>query len=204
MAEETTISVKHVKKRRKIYKAALKVFAKKGFHNTKMQDVAEKASLGKGTLYWYFKSKEELFQFVIRCGFAEFNEAVLNAIAQVNHPMAKLKAAFEESLKFYFDNKDHIWVLTSFWSISGLGKLNKRLRKEVNEEFEVYKGIIIGVLTNAARLGFINKGDNVKRAAHFTALIDGLLVHRVLGIYVDDYGKVEAEVYKEFLKSLKG
>ena len=203
MAESAVVSAKHRKKRKQIYQAALKILAKKGFHNTKMQDVAEKAGLGKGTLYWYFKSKEELFQFVIRTGFEEFNQSVIDAIDIVDSPLDKLKAAFEESLQFYFENKDHIWILTSFWSISGLKKINSKLLEDVNEEFTTYRHIVAGVLSNAARLGFISKGNSVKRASHFMALVDGLLVQRVLGMYAEDYQKVQGAVYQEYVKGLK-
>ena len=198
-----TIQAKHEKKQKQIYLAALKILAKRGFHNTKMQDVAEKAGLGKGTLYWYFKSKEELFGFVIRSGFEDFNLSVISAINQVNHPLKKLKAAFEESLNFYFTNKDHIWILTSFWSVSGLKKLSNQLMKEVNEEFATYRHIVEGVLANATRLGHINPGNNRKRAAHFMALVDGLMVQRVLGMHTEESDKTEAEVFKEYLKGLQ-
>ncbi|MEM4391818.1 MAG: helix-turn-helix domain-containing protein, partial [Candidatus Nitrosotenuis sp.] len=44
-----------------IYHAALKNFAKTGYANTKMEDIAKTAKVSKGTLYLYFQSKEELF-----------------------------------------------------------------------------------------------------------------------------------------------
>ena len=47
-------------RRRLILNAAIQVFAEKGFHQATMDDVAEKAELGKGTLYYYFHSKDEI------------------------------------------------------------------------------------------------------------------------------------------------
>lgn len=41
--------------------AALDVFAEKGYHNTKMEEISEAAGVGKGTLYGYFESKQDLF-----------------------------------------------------------------------------------------------------------------------------------------------
>ncbi len=48
-------------KKIKILKAAMDVFAEKGFHTARMADVAEIAEIGKGTIYEYFRSKEDLF-----------------------------------------------------------------------------------------------------------------------------------------------
>ncbi|MFN3967089.1 MAG: TetR/AcrR family transcriptional regulator [Endomicrobiia bacterium] len=48
-------------KRNKIIQASINVFVKKGFFKTQMEDIAREAGVAKGTLYLYFKSKEELF-----------------------------------------------------------------------------------------------------------------------------------------------
>ncbi|MBN2025418.1 MAG: TetR/AcrR family transcriptional regulator [Actinobacteria bacterium] len=45
---------------KQIKEAALMLFSEKGFHNTTVTQIAEAADLGKGTIYWYWKSKEDL------------------------------------------------------------------------------------------------------------------------------------------------
>lgn len=47
-------------RKNQILDAATEVFSKKGFQKARMDDIAEEAKLGKGTLYWYFKSKESI------------------------------------------------------------------------------------------------------------------------------------------------
>jgi AcrR family transcriptional regulator len=47
-------------RRNQIIESAIKVFAREGFANTRMEDVATESGLSKGLLYWYFKSKEEI------------------------------------------------------------------------------------------------------------------------------------------------
>lgn len=58
-------------KRRLILDSATRLFAARPFHEVRLEDVAAAASLGKGTLYIYFASKEELYLSLIREGFAE-------------------------------------------------------------------------------------------------------------------------------------
>ena len=48
-------------KRLRIIEAAVIVFSRKGFHRAKVEEIAEVAGVGKGTVYEYFKSKKELF-----------------------------------------------------------------------------------------------------------------------------------------------
>ncbi|MFP4171893.1 MAG: TetR/AcrR family transcriptional regulator [Candidatus Hydrogenedentota bacterium] len=55
-----------------ILDAALDVFAEKGFHEARMDEIAERAGITKGTIYLYFESKEELFLAMVRTGFAEW------------------------------------------------------------------------------------------------------------------------------------
>jgi len=49
-------------KRRRIFEAAFKVFGQSGFERAKVEDIAKEAGIGKGTLYEYFASKQELFR----------------------------------------------------------------------------------------------------------------------------------------------
>ncbi len=49
------------RRRQQIIIAAKKIFSSKGFHKTTMEDIAKKAELSPGTLYLYFKNKDELF-----------------------------------------------------------------------------------------------------------------------------------------------
>jgi len=64
----------------KIVKAAFDIFQLNGYHNAKMKDIADKAGIGKGTLYEYFTSKKELFEnsmiYSMEIGFVGIKEIV--------------------------------------------------------------------------------------------------------------------------------
>ena len=49
-------------KKKGIIQAAIGIIARRGLAQTKMEDIAQAAEIGKGTLYEYFKSKDEIFQ----------------------------------------------------------------------------------------------------------------------------------------------
>jgi AcrR family transcriptional regulator len=70
-------------KRRHIIQTAVKLFSEQPFHKVRLDDVAEAAGVGKGTVYIYFKNKEELYYYLIYEGFAELVDRLR---AQVSQP----------------------------------------------------------------------------------------------------------------------
>jgi AcrR family transcriptional regulator len=84
--------------REKILAAALEVFSAKGFHGTTVDEIAERAGLGKGTVYRHFRSKKGLFSELIRLKVAELEETVQGTI----DPQADVLDIIETYLKVYF------------------------------------------------------------------------------------------------------
>ena len=97
--------------REKILAAALEVFSAKGFHGTTVDEIAENAALGKGTVYRHFHSKKGLFSELIRLKVAELEEKVKGSI----DPNADVLEIIETYLKTYFSffdrNRDLYKVL---------------------------------------------------------------------------------------------
>src|SRR5213596_85003 len=62
----TDRSTGHEDKRRLILDAAVRVFARKGYHTSRVGDIAEEAGVAHGLLYHYFRSKEELLETIFR------------------------------------------------------------------------------------------------------------------------------------------
>ena len=74
--------------------AALAVFAEKGFAAAKLDEIARRAGVSKGTLYLYFKDKEELFRAVVRNTIAPNLETVRTSLIQTGLPFAQLVRQF--------------------------------------------------------------------------------------------------------------
>src|SRR5260221_12614826 len=64
-----------------IQKAAREVFARRGFADASMEEIAQAAGLAKGTLYLYYESKRELYAAALRAGLVELCEALERAVA---------------------------------------------------------------------------------------------------------------------------
>ena len=92
-------------KRSKILGAAAELFAAHPFHKVLLSDVAEAAGVGKGTLYIYFKNKEDLYLSVLYNGFAGLIERIRCRLDQCQlGPMENLEAAINEIVQFAYQN----------------------------------------------------------------------------------------------------
>src|SRR5213078_3920681 len=93
------------KKRQLIAATAARLFATRPFHKVKLDDVAAAAGVGKGTLYIYFKSKEDLYFWLIHDAFAKLVEQLSAQLADgALSPMQSLERIVAELVKFGFDN----------------------------------------------------------------------------------------------------
>jgi AcrR family transcriptional regulator len=79
---------------REICAAALEVFAEKGFAAARLDEIAKRAGVSKGTLYLYFKDKEELFRAVVRDTVAPNIEAVRAATLAADLPFDQVARLF--------------------------------------------------------------------------------------------------------------
>jgi len=79
---------------REICRAALDVFAEKGFAAARLEESARRAGVSKGTLYLYFKDKEDLFRAVVRDAIVPNVEAITAAVATLDAPFPDIVRMF--------------------------------------------------------------------------------------------------------------
>lgn len=82
-------------KKMDITKAAAKVFAREGYHNTKVQMIADELQVSVGTIYNYFKSKEEILQYIFQIEYERRLEFIEKVEKQDISPLEKLRLFLE-------------------------------------------------------------------------------------------------------------
>ena len=93
-------------KREAILRAAIKVFAGKGYFNSKVADIAGEAGIADGTVYLYFKSKDEILHSIFDRAMAEFIAEGRKELDAIDHPTEKLKRIAELHLEKLGDDRD--------------------------------------------------------------------------------------------------
>lgn len=161
----------------KIVQAAITTFSKYGYDKTRMDDIAKSAKLGKGTLYLYFKSKEELFYDISENSIKELKE-------QLSKLFSKKEDLVHDAEKFYdqYRNLIHDSEKVSFEMIAESSR-NPKLRKALYEQRMKVYGIVIDYLRRQIEKGFFRKDMDVNAiASGLVALYDGLTISKLLGI----------------------
>ena len=93
-------------KREAILRAAIKVFAGKGYFSSKVADIAGEAGIADGTVYLYFKSKDEILHSIFERAMAEFIEEGKREIAAIESPVEKLRRIAQLHLEKLGDDRD--------------------------------------------------------------------------------------------------
>jgi AcrR family transcriptional regulator len=108
-------------RREQILAAAKQVFAEKGFHETTIADVARGAGLSYGVVYWYFDSKEELFQALMSAEESALRGRISVALAasEARDTAGLLREAVRTTFEYFEDDRAATRLL--FRDTSGLG-----------------------------------------------------------------------------------
>jgi TetR/AcrR family transcriptional regulator, fatty acid metabolism regulator protein len=98
-------------KRRVILDAAVRVFATKGYHTSRVADIAEEARIAHGLLYHYFESKEEVLQTIFRENWSQLLEAFTRIEESAEPPLEQLGAIAKVFLRSWRDQPDLVRVM---------------------------------------------------------------------------------------------
>lgn len=122
-------------KRELLLHHAFQVFIQKGFHLTKVDEIAKQAGIGKGTIYEYFSSKEELFRETLKDKICHHEQLLKESMEQEVDPIKKLEAFYQTHSKIYMGNENMAKMI-----ISNLGFINEEMHNWLlNEKYEFVK-----------------------------------------------------------------
>ena len=142
MAEKAQNSKKDHRKDQ-ILNAALNVIIRKGYSDCRMDDIVSEANLSKGAIYWYYKSKKDIFLSLVNHWVNSFG-VTLNHIVQKEQPASdQLKSLFDFFVNAYEQNPNVFKAELEFWSLSSRDKdFHSKTQKVYNEFLELIEAII--------------------------------------------------------------
>ncbi len=147
-------------KREVILDAAIRVFAEKGFHSSRISDVAKEAGVAEGTIYLYFKNKDDLLLSIFSKRVGAFVEDVRRAVASVTTPQEKLKTIVEKHFS-HLEGDPHLAQVIQI----ELRACSVFMRGGVSPELKAYLEIIEEVLEEGKARGVFREDLNVKLAS---------------------------------------
>jgi AcrR family transcriptional regulator len=159
----------------KMIRSAIENFAKTGFDKTRMEDIAALAGVAKGTLYLYFKNKEDLFYAICEHNLEELRDQLSKLFDRKENIMSDVERFYDEYLKVSL-GADTIW-----FEMIALSTRDPKLREILSENQSKVYLMVKEFLNIQIGKGFFRKGIDIDAiASGLIALYNGLAVNKLL------------------------
>src|SRR5262245_18500964 len=164
-------------KPQQIIDAAVRVFARKGYYNSRVSDVAREAGIAAGTIYLYFRTKDEILITLFRSKMARFVASAREVIRDLPDPVSKLRRLIALHFEMLEQNPDLAEVVQV-----ELRQGHKFFRGACSQELSSYFALIASVIDDGVAQGQLRGGlpGAVSSKALFGAM-DQLATSWVLG-----------------------
>jgi TetR/AcrR family fatty acid metabolism transcriptional regulator len=139
-------------KRDRILDAAIKVFAKEGFYNARVSQIAELAGVADGTIYLYFKSKDDLLIQLFEDRVERINQKVRDAIQSTESAVARLQLFVELYFDFIAADRSLAEVITV-----ELRQSSKFIKEYKNPKFADFLRILAGIVEAGQKAGELRR-----------------------------------------------
>jgi len=166
------------KRKNQILDAAANVFSRRGFHDARVDDIAEEAGLSKGTLYWYFKSKDDIIIGLLDRLF-EFGASGVRELQSKEMPAT---AMLRQSVDLLLQDLDR-WINLIPLAYEFLGLLFRR--KIVQAAFKRYFRHYMDLITPIIQKG-IDEGEFQADSAKEVAIAIGAIFEGTILLWVYD------------------
>jgi AcrR family transcriptional regulator len=180
-------------KRPRLVKAATVVFAKKGYASTRVADIAERAGVGKGTVYEYFSSKEELLFAVFESINQDISSRMNVALSKGGSANDRLLALLRLGAEVISAQVDLTPVMLDFWAASRGKDFEEQYRKAVVANYDFFRNLVADFVRGGQDRGeFRSEVDADALAAMVVATVDGLGIQLSFDRSIDPHRITEA------------
>jgi TetR/AcrR family transcriptional regulator len=180
------------KTKRDIFESAIKTFSTNGYDGATMEEISSSAGVAKGTFYYYFKSKDEVFKYIITEGISLLREQIKSIIKGPEGYTYKLRELSKQQLRIVYENRDLFKVIMSqAWG----GKIR---HSELRELIKGYMEDVEKFLTKAMEDGIIKKCEPSFLAYMYFGTLGSIGVYN----FIKNDSKKLDEITDNFMENL--
>jgi len=177
-------------RRSQILDAALDAFAQKGLHDTKVSEIAARAGVSQGTVYWYFDSKEELFKAVFTDRVEMmFQPLFATALDESLSPAKRILGISQAILELTAEREEIVFVFIQTLATREVANL-------VTYDIARYYHDVLGVLMPLFEAS--GHPQPIVAAKVYAAVLDGLMLRHLLDADSIDPEREVAEISEFF------
>jgi AcrR family transcriptional regulator len=153
--------------RGRLLDAALAVFLERGYHDATLQEITDRADLGTGTLYLYFRDKRSIYEALARRVLGELRARWLTSVGNERDPIEQVVLMVKTSAEFFVENRELSELFLKqgptpeSWLIHEIGEGIRGVLSERVVQPELIAHLVIGTGIQAGRFALAQK--RVKR-----------------------------------------
>jgi AcrR family transcriptional regulator len=187
-------------RKQQIFAAAITCFGRKGYHQTTMDDIVAESGLSKGALYWYFKSKKELFLSLFNEFMAQFGKE-WESIAAIQGTSAtdKLRASLTLFRVGMGQMIPFFGVMMEAWALT---RHDEDVESLMNEFYKPYVEIMVGIIEEGVASGEFQVESTQATSMLILILFDGITLAMAAGIWHHDWDEIIDAAEEMVLKGL--
>lgn len=144
---------------KQIIEAAVVVIAENGYHQAQVSKIAKQAGVADGTIYLYFKNKEDILISLFREKMGSFVGKIQKEIEGISSPSEKLYVMIEKHFQLLAADR-HLAIVTQL----ELRQSNKEIRQRINEVLKEYLKVVESILVEGIKKGEFRKDLDIRLA----------------------------------------
>jgi AcrR family transcriptional regulator len=184
-----------------ILKAALTCFARKGYHQTTMDDIVQEAGLSKGGVYWHFSSKKELFLELFESIVSDVGNLMSGVLASDASATDKLRSALDMFVTFSTaeEFQDLFPLMIDVWAQNSQ---DPDVNEVATAVYNHFRQPLVQLIEEGIASGEFKAVDAGALASILFALYDGLAVQWMIDATLVDWDAVSETVTQTFVAGL--
>jgi AcrR family transcriptional regulator len=191
---------------RQIKKSAASLFQKKGFEDTRMDEIANRAEISKATIYLYFKSKEDLFYELVQEQLTKLSQNLIEIYNKEKNQENAIRAMMESTYAFYTDAPEVYHLITQFKARELVKALSEDKIRHLKESMRSNLKYLAMTIKDGVAQGRFENVDPTLTAVLFWNMFMGIVQFQEnrLDVGKKDYRKITLDAGIEFLiKAMK-
>ncbi|MDQ0228714.1 TetR/AcrR family transcriptional regulator [Metabacillus niabensis] len=180
LSEQQLLNMKQ--KRKDILEAATKLFATEGFEGTTIKKVSEAANISFGSVFTYFKDKDELFYTAVVEPLKELSENVFAFSTEAENPMIELEKMIETHFKLFAGINAYLTLIVQ---VIGQHHRYPDIFKELDRFHDEFRKRVSLLVENGQHKGMFAQQDPLTVATLYTSLLIGIRLNTTDTRYSD-------------------
>ncbi|RLC55379.1 MAG: hypothetical protein DRH89_07790 [Candidatus Cloacimonadota bacterium] len=192
-------------KKRGIIMAAMQIFSEKGVVKTKMIDIAKAANIGKGTIYEYFKNKDDIFINLFEMYFSQIEQETALIMERYDDPTDKLKQFVSLTVTSLIDEHSNFAeLMLDIWA-EGIRGHNENINHvfDLGKIYREYRNVIIQILQDGIDKGSFKAMDTILTASLFIGALDGIMLQWLIQKDLFDTATLTDNIISIFINGIK-